>query len=132
ASLALAFAGYVSAFLPMTAAQQRLFAGATIAVLSVINVLGVKPGTRTTTILTIIKVGGLLALIVGGLLAPYEPGTAMIVQGRGSWRGFAAALVPILFTYGGWQQLNFVAGEVRDAQRVVPRALGIGVLIVGL
>jgi APA family basic amino acid/polyamine antiporter len=132
ASLALAFAGYVSAFLPMSSMQQRLFGVLMIALLSVINLLGVKPGARTTTLLTAIKVIGLGVLIVGGMLVPYQ-GSQPVVSfgpGAGLWAGLAAALVPISFTYGGWQQLNFVAGEVEDAQRRVPRALALGVAIV--
>ncbi|HEY0672495.1 MAG TPA: amino acid permease [Longimicrobiales bacterium] len=132
ASLALAFAGYVSAFLPMSPMQQRLFGVSTIVVLSIINVLGVKPGTRTTTVLTIFKVAGLAVLIAGGLLVPHTATAAVMLADTNLVQGFAAALVPILFTYGGWQQLNFVAGEVKDAQRVVPRALAAGVVVVAL
>src|SRR5688572_24048676 len=51
ASLALAFAGYVDAFFPMSPLQQRVFGAAMILLLSIINILGVKPGTRTTTLL---------------------------------------------------------------------------------
>ncbi len=132
ASLALAFAGYVNAFMPMSPVQQRMFAAATIIVLSIINVLGVKPGARTTTILTIIKVVGLAVLIIGGLLVPHTGTAPVAVTDTTLLRGFAGALVPVLFTFGGWQQLNFVAGEVNNAQRVLPRALTAGVVIVAL
>ena len=133
ASLALAFAGYVSAFMPMSLMQQRVFGVAMIIVLSAINIVGVKPGARTTTALTIIKVVGLGTLIVGGLLAPNmsaRPEVMFGPAGKSLLAGFAAALVPISFTYGGWQQLNFVAGEIKDAQRKVPRAMALGVAIV--
>ena len=132
ASLALAFAGYVSAFLPMSAMQQRWFGVAMIVLLSIINLLGVKPGARTTTLLTAIKVLGLGILIVGGLLVPYHgiPAAKVVGLQNGLLAGFAAALVPISFTYGGWQQLNFVAGEIKDAQRKVPIAMALGVAIV--
>jgi APA family basic amino acid/polyamine antiporter len=132
ASLALAFAGYVNAFLPMSPAQQRWFGVGLIVLLSGINVLGVKPGTRTTTLLTIIKVLGLGTLIVGGLLVPHTRTAGVAVVQPSLLAGFAAALVPISFTYGGWQQLNFVAGEIKDAQRKVPAAMALGVAIVAL
>ena len=131
ASLALAFAGYVSAFIPMTPSGQRIFGSVTIALLSVINILGVKPGARTTTLLTFIKVLGLGILIVWGLAVPHSRPVAVFGPGPSSvLAGLAAALVPISFTYGGWQQLNFVAGEIKDAQRKVPAALALGVAIV--
>ena len=132
ASLALAFAGYVSAFIPMSPMQQRSFGAATIIILSIINVLGVKPGTRTTTLLTIVKVAGLGILVVWGLVVPHTPTAAAPSMNTGLLAGFAAALVPISFSYGGWQQLNFVAGEIRDAQRRVPLAMALGVGIVAL
>jgi APA family basic amino acid/polyamine antiporter len=44
--------------------------------------------------------------------------------------GLGAAFVPVLFTMGGWQQMNMVAGEIRDPGRNIPRALAIGVTIV--
>jgi basic amino acid/polyamine antiporter, APA family len=44
--------------------------------------------------------------------------------------GLAAAFVPVLFTIGGWQQMNMVAAEIRDPGRVIPRALGVGIAIV--
>lgn len=132
ASLALAFAGYLSAYIPLTPLQQKLVAVLLIVGLSVINVFGVKPGARTTTILTVIKVAAFAALIVLGLvvspsrppaIATAEAPTSMLVA-------FGMALVPILFSYGGWQQLNFMAGEVQDAKRKVPVALALGVSIV--
>ena len=133
ASLALAFAGYVSAFIPMSPGEQRLFGAATIVLLSAINILGVKPGARTTTLLTAIKVLGLAVLIVWGLAVPHTRPEAAIGPGPSSiLAGLAAALVPISFTYGGWQQLNFVAGEIKDAQRKVPAALALGVGVVAL
>jgi basic amino acid/polyamine antiporter, APA family len=133
ASLALAFAGYIAAFFPMSPFGQRLFGVAMIIVLSIINILGVKPGARTTTMLTIIKVAGLAVLIVGGLMSPNFVARPVAVFGpmeHSLLAGFAAALVPISFTYGGWQQLNFVAGEIKDAQRKVPVAMALGVAIV--
>src|SRR5450759_2768258 len=45
-------------------------------------------------------------------------------------RGFATAFVAVLFTIGGWQQMNMIAGEIKDPARNIPRALGIGIGIV--
>src|SRR5688572_7211036 len=70
ASLALAFAGYLSAFVPLSPVQQKLVAVAIIAALSALNLFGVKPGAKTTTILTIIKVGAFASLIILGLASP--------------------------------------------------------------
>ena len=42
--------------------------------------------------------------------------------------GFGAAMVPVMFAYGGWQTTTFLAGEMKDAQRMLPRALLVGVV----
>lgn len=136
ASLALAFAHYASAFVPMSDVAQRFLGASMIAILSAINVLGVKPGTRTTTVLTIIKILAIGMLIVAGLTvphtAPLEATVRPALSGGALLLAFSAALVPISFSYGGWQQLNFVAGEVKNAQRVVPAALAFGVGVVAI
>jgi APA family basic amino acid/polyamine antiporter len=134
ASLALAFAGYLAAFLPLSPWAQKLAAMAIVVALSALNLLGLKPGTRTTTVLTVVKVGAFAAMIGLGLVV--EPRavsmTAPGLEDVGLLFGFGAALVPVLFSYGGWQQLNFMAGEIRAPERRIPRALGLGVAVVAL
>jgi APA family basic amino acid/polyamine antiporter len=136
ASLALAFAGYVSAFVPLSPIAQKLVGVAIIVALSALNVLGVKPGTRTTNVLTVIKVAAFAVMIGFGLFATpnvaARPEAALTTTTAITLAAFGAALVPVLFSYGGWQQLNFVAGEVDQAERKVPAALGAGVAIVAL
>jgi len=135
ASLALTFSGYVAGFIPLSPLAQRALGVFIVLALTALNILGVKPGARTTTILTVIKVLALLSLIGAGLLMPHTRATAVAVQNpfnQSVLLGFAAALVPISFSYGGWQQLNFVAGEIDDAQRKVPLALALGVGVVAL
>jgi len=86
--------------------------------------------------LVILKILSLGVLIAGGLFAP--PGAPTTVQAAGAGKtlpaagflGFGAALVPILFSYGGWQSANVVAEETRDPRRTLPRALVAGTVIV--
>jgi basic amino acid/polyamine antiporter, APA family len=135
ASLALAFGGYLASFFPLSPAAQKLVGVLIIIALSGLNVLGVKPGARTTTLLTVIKVAAIALFIGLGLfMEPRTPPTTTIDLPRTSTMllGFGAALVPVLFSYGGWQQLNFLAGEVRAPERRVPLALALGVSIVAV
>jgi APA family basic amino acid/polyamine antiporter len=134
ASLALAFAGYVAAFVPMSATTQKVLAVFIIIVLSGLNLLGLKPGTRTTTVLTVIKVAAFLAMIgVGLLVEPRGVAAAPLPAAEiGLVTALGAALVPVLFSYGGWQQLNFMAGEIQAPERRIPTALALGVGVVAL
>ena len=135
ASLALAFGGYLAAFFPLSVAAQKIVGVLIIIGFSALNILGVKPGARTTTILTVIKVAAIALMIGLGLfMEPRTPPTATIdMPATGTMLlGFGAALVPVLFSYGGWQQLNFLAGEVRSPERRVPLALALGVSIVAV
>src|SRR5688572_11831140 len=110
ASLALAFAGYLGGFFSLSPFAQKGAAILIIIALSAINIIGVKPGTRTTNALTVIKVAAFAAIIGFGLLA--EPTGALHFTGVQPQMGLAAfgmALVHVLFSYGGWLQLNLLA-----------------------
>jgi len=105
-----------------------------IAATALVNVVGVKPGSRVLNGLVLIKILSLAALILGGLwLAPRlaaPPILAPVERPPATVLAFAAALVPILFSYGGWQSANTVAEEMKSPERALPRALVAGTLLV--
>lgn len=106
-----------------------------IALLSIVNYVGVKPGSRVLNVLVVLKVGALGALIVAGALAPAEPGWWSVSRtasstGPGTAVGFGAALIPILFAYGGWQNANYVAEEIENPRRNLPLSLLAGTVTV--
>jgi basic amino acid/polyamine antiporter, APA family len=136
AAVAVTFADYALALagLPHTLAVP--VAVAAIVLLGAINYVGVTPGAVTVNILTVLKLLALAALIGVGLLwAVPVPGPVATGPAPGGSPGsvivaMGAALVPILFTYGGWQQTNFIAEEIVAPERTLPRALVGGVVIV--
>ena len=135
AAVAVGFAGYVAHFVPLGARAQLGVAGATIAALAVVNYLGVKPGAVVQNVMTVAKIAALGILMLGGALLWGRLGTPPPVAHAPLPRanivaGLGAAFVPVLFTIGGWQQMNMVAGEIRDPGRNIPRALAIGIAIV--
>lgn len=94
------------------------------------NYVGLKTGSLVQNLTTIAKYFGLLFIIVlalaiglprtGGHFTPVAP------AGSFSIAPFGLALVSVLWAYDGWADLTFVAGEVRDPRRNLPRALIIG------
>lgn len=129
AAVAMSFAGYLSRFVPIDAVGGPLgVAAMTITALTATNYLGVRPGTLTANVFTLSKILALGALIVIGSLVTPAPAPSVVgPPPPGLASGFAAAFVAVLFTIGGWQQTNMVAGEIRDAARTLPRALALGI-----
>jgi APA family basic amino acid/polyamine antiporter len=136
AAVAMGFSGYVERYVDLSIVGGRLgMAALTIVVLGATNYLGVKPGAVVQNILTVAKIVALGALIVAGLALWTSVGAPLPVADAPAPRdsiigGFAAAFVAVLFTIGGWQQLNMVAGEIRRPEWTIPRALTLGILIV--
>jgi len=111
----------------------QLLAIALILGLAWLNYFGVKLGGQVQTAVTILKVGMILAIV---LLAALLGGgqTANLVSRvthTGGLQGFFAALVAALWAYDGWNNLNMVSSEIQNPQRNIPRALILGVLVVG-
>jgi len=142
AAVAVTFASYAAPLLGLGGGSEQWLAALAIALLSAINCLGVRPGAWTQNVFTLLKLAAIAALVIAALIgsgaaspadcagagcgAPSAAGT-----GAGVTVAVGTALVPVLFAYGGWQQANFVAEEMLEARRDLPRALLIGVLIVG-
>jgi amino acid transporter len=101
-----------------------VLAATAILVLAALNAVGLRVGKRTQNVLTAAKLLGLLAIIVVGLTvrAPGRPALAPELL-TGS---LSLALIQIMFAYGGWADISFVAAEVRSPERNIFRALMLG------
>jgi APA family basic amino acid/polyamine antiporter len=135
AAVAITFATYALRLVGRPDLAPVPLAVAAVILLSLINYLGVKPGSRVLNVLVVLKVAALALLIGAGLFAPAHEGWWTAARepaagGTGTLVAFGAALVPILFAYGGWQNANYVAEEIENPRRNLPRALLIGTLIV--
>jgi APA family basic amino acid/polyamine antiporter len=108
--------------------EDVLYAGLATVVLTVLNLLGVTLGKWTQNFLTLVKVAGLLALVVAGFVwgdVRQLAATDRTVGGT-TWTFGALALILVLYAYGGWNDAAFVAAEVREPRRNIPRALLLG------
>jgi APA family basic amino acid/polyamine antiporter len=133
AAVAVTFASYMATLAGLGPAARLPLAVGAIVLLSAVNYVGVRPGAITQNVMTVLKLGALGILIVAGLvLAPVPPpsGQHLPAAGGGLVLAVGAALVPVLFACGGWQQTNFVAEELIEPEHNLPRALVAGVSIV--
>jgi APA family basic amino acid/polyamine antiporter len=134
AAVAVTFARY---FVELTGIpmSEGLVATCALAGLALINCLGVKAGSTAQSTLMVLKILAIIALIACGLLFAGKPAGAPVFADRILDRpvsldlltAIGAAMVPVLFAYGGWQTSCFIAGEVREPQKNLPRGLIIGV-----
>lgn len=141
AAVAMTCANYATALFGLPASLVTPLAVTSIVVLTMINIIGVAPGAIMQNVATVLKLGAIAFLILVAFIAPSltlhvataGPAAPALVAptGAAQWiLAVGAALVPVLFAFGGWQQTNFIAEELREPERDLPRALVLGVLIV--
>ena len=139
AAVALTGSSYLASLLHWPEASIRPLAIGIMAVLTLLNILGVGIGATAGNVLTVLKLGAIAVLVCAALLlspshavpAPSAPFALTVPSGSmATVLAMGAALVPVLFSFGGWQQTNAVAEELVDPARTLPKALVIGVLIV--
>jgi APA family basic amino acid/polyamine antiporter len=137
AAVALIFANHVLELAGADATEFRaaLVAAIALALLTIINCIGVRAGSVTQNIFMVLKLVAIAVLVAFGLKVAGPAGSEGITTYAGSsstlWTAliaFGAALIPAQFAYGGWQTACFVAGEVREPRRNLPRGLLFGVM----
>jgi APA family basic amino acid/polyamine antiporter len=119
---------------------QRLFAIGSIVLLTWINVRGVRTAAFIQTTLTAIKTASLAALILLGITIGRNAEAIAANWGANFWAGGAftlavlpvvgAAMVGSLFSMDAWNNVGFASGELKNPEKDVPFAMGVGVLIV--
>jgi APA family basic amino acid/polyamine antiporter len=127
AAVSITFARY---FLELTGLHTADWLVATIALgtLTLVNCLGVKTGGRTQSALMMMKIIAIALLVIGGWAWAGKASSSQVNEKAFTLGSFGAAMVPVLFAYGGWQTANFVAGEVKEPKKNLPRGLLIGML----
>jgi APA family basic amino acid/polyamine antiporter len=156
AGLALAFAEYFGYFFPALSIQNTLVSShvqgfgfaipfslsagqligvGVIVLLSIVNYLGVVFGKGVQNLLTVVKIGILLIIVSFGFA--FGKGQGFTLQFRGTGldggsllMGFGVALMAVIWAFDGWNNVNFVAGEIKNPRRNLPLALIFGTLLV--
>jgi APA family basic amino acid/polyamine antiporter len=145
AASAVALADYVGRFVPAIGDMRPVFsvpllslnvtprsivALITIATLTIIHVRGLGPGRLVQNVLAAIKVSAIVLLVAFGFSIGRGSMGHVVASGDVRSVAFLLALVPVMFSYSGWNAAAYVAEEVRDPCRNVPLALGLGTALV--
>lgn len=135
AAVAVGFATYLAFFLPLSAVGNKVVAILSIIILTTINCFGVKAGAIVQNLLTFLKIGMLGAFVVLGFIIKggtfYDSGSSNAHFFSSNIVGsIGLALVAILWAYDGWIEITYVAGEVKNPQRTIPRSLMLSTIIV--
>jgi len=126
AFLAVGFSIYLDHFVRLSPAMRSVAALALVAVLSAANYIGVREGAWIQRIFTTLKIAGLLVVIGAAMFAPHARATTTVSPPRLSYAAFGFVMTACLLAYNGWSYVSFVAGEIKDPQRNLPRSLALG------
>jgi APA family basic amino acid/polyamine antiporter len=136
AALALGFAEYVSIIFPMSVMAQQALAICAIALVSFINIRGIKFADLFTNLFTGTKILGILMIVVIAVMygdTSVNFGAEAVHEApKNLVTAIGLALIGVVFSYGGFHHASYVAAEVKNPKKAVPRAMIIGVLIIAV
>jgi APA family basic amino acid/polyamine antiporter len=119
---------------PLAFSTQTLVAIALIGLMAWVHIRGVGPGRIMGNILAALKVSALLMFIAIGFSVGAGSAANVTTAAGGTvvWSAWLLSLIPVMFTYSGWNAAGYIAEEIRNPDRNVPRAfaLGTGAVIV--
>jgi basic amino acid/polyamine antiporter, APA family len=131
AAVAVTFSQYFLKMAPLPLSDS-LLAAIVLAILTLINCLGVRAGSTVQSIFMVLKIIAIVALVICGLFfvssATPETSAGLLPVSTDLMTTIGAAMVPVLFAYGGWQTATFVAAEIKEPEKNLPRGLILGVI----
>lgn len=137
AALSLVFTSYLKVFIPISESMELVIAIVSIALLTLMNILGVKFGSLFASIFTSAKLLGIISVIFIGIIFGTNPDVNFIntnfeqnANNLSLISAFGLALIGVSFSYGGYQHATFIAAEVKDASKIVPKAMILGIIAV--
>jgi len=135
AGLAIIAADYLGYFIKLSSLAHTLVALSVIAVLGSLNYIGIKQASYYQKISSFLKVVGLFALVIIGLILMQNHenllSTRAVSTGSlGPIGNLVAALMLVFFTHTGWDRVGYVAGEMKNPKRVIPFSLIVGISII--
>lgn len=137
AALSLVFTSYLKVFFPVSESMELVIAISSISLLTIMNILGVKLGSLFASIFTSAKLLGIISVIFIGFLFGTNADVSFTnidfptkTKNLSLISAFGLALIGVSFSYGGYQHATFIAAEVKNASRIVPKAMILGIIAV--
>ena len=125
-------AAYFAYVMPMSPVGKQVFAIALIVIIGLINIFGARIGAGFLKALTLVKIATLLFIIIYGFaggFGSFANFTPFFAQPTDMFGALAGGLVGAFFAFAGWWEVTRIAGEIREPEKNVPRALITGVAI---
>jgi len=128
AGVAFVFGEYASQIVPLGAQSTALWAAIGVALLTGLNLAGTVQSKTLQKVMEILLILALLAIALAGIFAGGTPKPA--AAGAGGGGVFTLMMIFVLYTFGGWNEGAYLAGEVHDARRNMVKVLAGGLLLV--
>lgn len=133
AAVAFVYGDYMSVLLPLGAYSSAIHAAIALVVLTAINIAGLDPTKRTQAVLTTLEVSSLVAVTLAGFFATPAASAAVVsASGAQSLGAAGLALVFVLFTYGGWNEISYLTNDMKDVRKNLAKTLAISTVVVTL
>ena len=130
AAVAFVFGEYAQQLLSLGAYGAAIWAALAVAAFTAVNIVGTLPGARAQKILEIVTIIALLSVIAIGFSIAGGPQVKPAASGGGNSGLLGIAMVLVLLTYGGWNEVAYLSGEMKDVRRDMLRIVLIGTAIV--
>lgn len=127
AYVAFVFGDYAQQIAGFGASGSSIWAALAVIALTAVNVMGTQPGRRTQLIFAAATVATVVVIAIAGLAGPSAPAPA---EPAGASGALGLAMVFVLLTYGGWNEVAYLSGEMKDVRRDMVRIVLIGTVVV--
>ena len=137
AGISLITANYLGYFIPMSQFEKIIASIIIIIIFGTINYIGVERASFYNKFSTLIKTVGITIFTVAGL-AMFEGDflklseTVSVTEDLGTIGNIVAALMLILFSYLGWDRVGYIAGEMKEPQKVIPKTMFYGISTIAI
>ena len=133
ATFAVGLTGYFVYLVPLSPIGKQIFAISMVIILGLVNILGAKISANVLKVLTVLKIATLLFIIAYGFLSSFGNWNNFIpffVVPKDTFGAFAGGIVGAFFAFAGWWEVTRIAGEVKNPQKNLPKALAFGVVAI--